>query len=105
MELPDGQRFAHEAQLANQSIQDFEERTEAYRSAGIEPVWWLGHAADTESNWSWVHGNCSYFGKVSIETTVYRIIDKHFDREESLFGVSNGTDLTEITDGEEGFPF
>lgn len=67
MELPDGRRFAHEAQLANQSIAQFTQRTQDYKDAGLIPVWWLGQSVDSIENRSWCENHCDYVGRITIE--------------------------------------
>lgn len=88
MELPDGRRFAHEAQLANQSIGDFSDRTAAYRSAGIIPVWWLGHEADTTENRRWCESQCDLVGRIELQTVRPRIINERYDSEGALVGAN-----------------
>jgi competence protein CoiA len=55
--FPMGWRIAHEIQLSNIGIHEFEERTHDYNKAGIDVVWWLGRGADNESNESWCMQN------------------------------------------------
>lgn len=45
-----GWREAHEIQLASISPAKLAERTDDYRRAGIDVVWWLGKSADTDAN-------------------------------------------------------
>lgn len=59
-------RMAHEAQLSNQSIEKFKERTEDYYRFGIVPVWWLGDAALTRENRNWCERNCDFVGYVTV---------------------------------------
>lgn len=68
MELPDGRRFAHEAQLANQSIAQFAQRTQDYKDAGIIPVWWLGQSVDSIENRTWCENHCDYVGRIVVES-------------------------------------
>gem|GEM_PF-2511317 len=59
--FPLGWRIAHEVQLAAISLAELRERTEEYERAGIDVVWWLGKAADTQSNRLWciqTFGHC-----------------------------------------------
>lgn len=79
MELPDGRRYAHEAQISGQTIAAFEERTKAYRSANLNPVWWLGGAAQTQENIAWVKSNCDYVGELSIKRYEHTLIDERYD--------------------------
>lgn len=81
MELPDGRRFAHEAQLAAQSISQFDERTTAYRTAGLIPVWWLGQEADTNENRRWCESQCDLVGRIEIEMYRPVLISEEYDRE------------------------
>ncbi len=79
METTDGRRYAHEAQLSGQSIEAFIERSQAYRSLGIEPVWWLGGYARTQENIAWVKGNCSFLGELEIQAYTHVLIDERGD--------------------------
>ncbi|MFZ1539225.1 MAG: competence protein CoiA family protein [Chromatiaceae bacterium] len=79
MELPDGRRYAHEAQISGQSIAAFTERTQAYRSLGFEPVWWLGGSARTSENQAWVKGNCTFLGDLEIRSEPHVLIDERAD--------------------------
>lgn len=79
MELPDGRRYAHEAQISGQTIASFEERTKAYRSANLNPVWWLGGAARTQENIAWVKSNCDYVGELNIQRYEHTLIDERYD--------------------------
>jgi competence protein CoiA len=56
-EFPNGWLVAHEIQLSKISIEDLEKRTNDYRNAGVEIVWWLGNHADTETNRKWLFEN------------------------------------------------
>lgn len=56
--FPMGWRVAHEVQLAAISLAELQERTEEYERAGIDVVWWLGKAADTQSNRLWCIQTC-----------------------------------------------
>ena len=86
VELPDGRRFAHEAQLASQSIDQFERRTGAYRSVGLIPVWWLGQSANTRENRAWCEGQCDYIGTITISRERAQIISEHYDANGSVAG-------------------
>lgn len=57
--LPLGWRIAHEVQLASITVEELEERTIDYNSAGIDVLWWLGGNAATPANESWCY---SVFG-------------------------------------------
>ena len=81
MELPDGRRFAHEAQLAAQSMSQFYERSTAYRTAGLIPVWWLGQEADTNENRRWCESQCDLVGRIEIEMYRPVLISEEYDRE------------------------
>lgn len=78
VELPDGRKFAHEAQVSNQSIERFRERTEAYLSDELIPVWWLGGAANSKENQSWVRSNSYYLGFIGIESYERTLIDERY---------------------------
>lgn len=54
---------AHEIQLAGITTESLRDRTKAYRTAGIDVVWWLGKSADTPTNRSWC---VSTFGDVRL---------------------------------------
>lgn len=56
-EFPNGWLVAHEIQLSSITIEDLEKRTNDYRNAGVDVVWWLGKSADTENNREWLFEN------------------------------------------------
>lgn len=56
-EFPNGWLVAHEIQLATITIDELENRTNDYRNAGIDVIWWLGKSANTESNRKWLIEN------------------------------------------------
>lgn len=78
MELPDGRRYAHEAQISGQSIAAFIERSQAYRSVDLNPVWWLGGAARTPENIAWVKGHCDYLGELDVRAYTHTLIDEQY---------------------------
>lgn len=78
MELPDGRRYANEAQISGQTIAAFVERSQAYRTLGLEPVWWLGGTARTSENLAWVKGHCPYVGELDIQQYTHTLIDERF---------------------------
>lgn len=84
LEMPDGRRFAHEAQLAGQSIADFKRRTEAYQSIDLIPVWWLGGMANTEENVAWCDSNCPYVGRIGTSRDRPQIINERYDDQGNL---------------------
>jgi competence protein CoiA len=51
--FPNGHRVAHEVQLASITTETLEKRTNDYRRAGIDVIWWLGKAANTNANRDW----------------------------------------------------
>lgn len=51
--FPGGWQIAHEIQLSNITIERLAERTTDYNTIGIDVVWWLGKAANTETNKEW----------------------------------------------------
>lgn len=55
--FPGGWIVIHEVQLAKITTHDLEARTNDYRDAGYDVVWWLGKSADTESNRKWLLEN------------------------------------------------
>lgn len=58
--FPMGWRVAHEVQLSGISSSDLEERTNDYLRAGIDVIWWLGKAANTERNRDWCVSKFGY---------------------------------------------
>jgi len=56
-EFPNGWLVAHEIQLSPITIEELEKRTNDYRNAGVDVVWWLGNRADTEHNREWLFEN------------------------------------------------
>lgn len=50
---PLGWREAHEIQLAPITIENLKDRTNDYRRAGIDVIWWLGKSADNYPNRAW----------------------------------------------------
>lgn len=56
-EFPSGWLVAHEIQLSHITIEDLEKRTNDYRNAGVDIIWWLGNRADTELNRKWLFDN------------------------------------------------
>lgn len=60
-EFPNGWLVAHEIQLSPITTEDLENRTNDYRNAGVDVIWWLGNRADTELNRKWLfehNGEC-----------------------------------------------
>jgi competence protein CoiA len=55
--FPNGWIVCHEIQLAPISIEELNHRTEDYRDAGADVVWWFGGKADTQTNRSWAQEN------------------------------------------------
>ncbi|WP_354010891.1 competence protein CoiA family protein [Endozoicomonas lisbonensis] len=53
-EFPNGWLEAHEVQFSSITPAELEERTNDYKKAGIDVVWWLGKSADTQPNREWV---------------------------------------------------
>jgi competence CoiA-like predicted nuclease len=53
-EFPSGWLVAHEIQLAGITTEQLEERTNDYRNAGVDVIWWLGKTANTRTNREWV---------------------------------------------------
>ena len=53
-EFPNGWLVAHEIQLSPITIENLERRTNDYRNAGVDVIWWLGNRADTETNRKWM---------------------------------------------------
>lgn len=56
-EFPSGWLVAHEIQLAGITTEQLAERTNDYRNAGIDVIWWLGHTANSPANREWVIKN------------------------------------------------
>lgn len=52
-EFPGGWIMAHEVQLSSITVKQIEERTNDYRSAGIDVHWWIGHQAATTAIKEW----------------------------------------------------
>lgn len=63
--LKQGWRIAHEIQLSSITIEELGKRTSDYESAGIDVVWYLGKAADTETNRDWCVRNIGVCYRVS----------------------------------------
>jgi hypothetical protein len=59
--FPSGLILAQEVQLAAITPRDLEDRSEDYRSAGIDVTWWLGKKAATESNFEWHKQHLGYY--------------------------------------------
>lgn len=57
--LPSGDIIAHEMQLSRIDPDELEERSEDYRSVGIDVTWWFGLQAKTDKNIEWYR---EYFG-------------------------------------------
>ena len=55
--FPGGWVVVHEVQLCQITTHDLEARTNDYRDAGYDVVWWVGNNADTESNRKWLLEN------------------------------------------------
>lgn len=53
--FPGGWQIAHEIQLSSITIENLLERTTDYSKLGIDVIWWLGKAADKETNRNWCH--------------------------------------------------
>ena len=90
MELPDGRRYAHEAQISGQGIAEFAERSQAYRSQGLEPVWWLGGPARTRENIVWVKQHCAWLGELDITYQEHVIIDER-DGSDGATSIGSGS--------------
>jgi competence CoiA-like predicted nuclease len=58
--FPMGWRIAHEIQLSRISKEELEARTNDYYRTGIDVVWWLGGAADTDENRRWCLNRFGY---------------------------------------------
>lgn len=56
-EFPSGWVVAHEIQLAGITTELLEQRTNDYRNAGVDVIWWLGKTANTFTNREWVIRN------------------------------------------------
>lgn len=56
-EFPNGWLVAHEIQLSSITTKELEERTNDYRNAGVDVIWWLGKSANTETNRAWLIEN------------------------------------------------
>jgi len=56
-QFPSGWLVAHEIQLSSITIEALDERTNDYRNAGIDIVWWLGKSANTPTNRQWLIEN------------------------------------------------
>lgn len=56
-----GNRVAHEIQLASITAEELEQRTADYWIAEVDVVWWLGKSAYTDNNREWCLGR---FGEV-----------------------------------------
>jgi competence protein CoiA len=55
--FPSGWLVAHEIQLSSITTEQLEQRTNDYRNAGVDVIWWLGKSADTETNRQWLYKN------------------------------------------------
>ncbi|WP_260292396.1 competence protein CoiA [Sedimenticola hydrogenitrophicus] len=55
--FPSGWLVAHEIQLSSITTEQLERRTNDYRNAGVDVIWWLGKSADTETNRQWLYKN------------------------------------------------
>ena len=51
--FPNGWLVAHEIQLASITNEELEKRTNDYREAGVDVIWWLGNNANTPANREW----------------------------------------------------
>lgn len=61
--FPMGYREAHEIQLSPITLRDLKQRTQDYRRAGCDVIWWLGEKANTLENRTFCHelfGACFY---------------------------------------------
>lgn len=56
-EFPSGWLVAHEIQLSSITTEELEKRTNDYRNAGVDIIWWLGNRADTPRNREWLFEN------------------------------------------------
>lgn len=65
VEFPMGWRIAHEVQLASITTLQLQERTNDYVRAGVDVIWWLGNAADTETNRDWCVEEIGFCGRIS----------------------------------------
>ena len=63
--FPTGWQVAHEIQLAAITVEKLEERTNDYKSTGIDTIWWLGKSADTENNRTWSIDMLGQVGNIS----------------------------------------
>lgn len=67
--FPNGDREAHEAQLAKLSTDDLRMRTEAYLSAGVSVVWYFGERSNTNENRLWCRERDIQFYEIQIAST------------------------------------
>ncbi len=56
-QFPNGWLVAHEVQLSSITTEELQTRTNDYRNAGVDVVWWLGQSANTETNRQWIIEN------------------------------------------------
>jgi len=69
-EFPNGWLIAHEIQLSAITTGELQQRTEDYRNAGVDVIWWLGKSADTETNREWMYDNFSECFTVDYDRTL-----------------------------------
>lgn len=51
--FPNEYRVVHEVQLASITVENLEKRTNDYRRAGLDVIWWLGKSASSPANRDW----------------------------------------------------
>lgn len=66
--IDDGQvTEAHEVQLSSQSVDEYERRTEEYRSLGIETFWWNGPNNQNNQIRNWLDHHSLAYGIIEVE--------------------------------------
>lgn len=65
-----GWRIAQEIQLSSITTGTLQERTEDYERVGIDVIWWLGKAANTETNRQWCYNAHGSYGHLQFDATV-----------------------------------
>lgn len=68
--FPMGWRVAHEIQLSPITVEKLKQRSDDYRRAGVDVVWWLGRHANTETNRLYCQQNFGDCYLVDFETEV-----------------------------------
>jgi competence protein CoiA len=66
--FPMGWRIAHEIQLSSITVSEIQQRTDDYARCGIDTVWWLGKAGDSNAIRKWCTERFGYYLSLRFET-------------------------------------